>query len=239
MTICNGRVQFKSVSFGWPASDSRLRIRQGGYGSPDGDRLPLVYRVGYDLLHWEVAGLSRRLLADYMVKRLGSSERLTKTKSHHTVGEIRHWRIRLEGRIRTVNLGGIKNTEDLLSLTFITVKGTRIGPGSVSRLGNRLSAMALLAKRRGQKNKSAMCTRPFYRVLNGTVTSLRWPYDVTSDVPNTSLSVPGNVGKRLYRSRGRVRARNGGPTVTKTRGLSNRTGAERSYTGVPWHSPLD
>ena len=55
----------------------------------------------------------------------------------------------------------MKNTEDLLLLTIITIKGTRMGPGSVSRLGNRLPAMALLAKQRGQKNKSAMCTRPF------------------------------------------------------------------------------
>ena len=33
--------------------------------------------------------------------------------------------------------------------------------------------------------------------------SLRVPYDITSDVPNASLTVPSNVGKRLNRSRER------------------------------------
>ena len=64
--ICNGRMQSSPGSF-------YSRLATAGYatcygllgeaiGSPDGDRLPLVYRAGYDLLHREVAGLSRRLL---------------------------------------------------------------------------------------------------------------------------------------------------------------------------------
>ena len=64
----------------------------------------LVYGAGYDLLHQEVAGLSRRLLCDYTAERLGSSERLTKSKSHHTVGEIQRigygWRT-VSGRCLT------------------------------------------------------------------------------------------------------------------------------------------
>ena len=36
------------------------------------------------------------------------------------------------------------------------------------------------------------------------MTSLRAPYDVTGDVLNASLAVPGNVGKRLDRSRGQL-----------------------------------
>ena len=53
--------------------------------------------------------------------------------------------IRLANCIQTVNLGAVKNTENLL-LIMITVKGTRTGPGSVSRLGNRQPAMTLLAR---------------------------------------------------------------------------------------------
>ena len=65
-------------SFDRPASDSRLRIRRGGYGSPDGDRLPLVYGAGYDLLHREVAGLSRLLLVT--IRLSDSTVRSTLTK---------------------------------------------------------------------------------------------------------------------------------------------------------------
>ena len=64
------------------------------------------------------------------------------------------------------------------------------------------------------------------------VTSLRRPYDITGKVPNTSLTVPGDIGKRINRSRERLKKRNGGATVTKARGLSNRMGAERSHTAV-------
>ena len=63
--------------------------------------------------------------------------------------------------------------------------------------------------------------------------SLQSPYDVTGNIPNTSLTVPGNVGKRLNRSREQQETKNGGDTVTKARGLGNRTGAERLQTGVP------
>ena len=49
-------------------------------------------------------------------------------------------------RIRTVNLNGMKYTEDLLLAIIETVQGARTGPGSVSRLGSRLPAMALLTK---------------------------------------------------------------------------------------------
>ena len=59
------------------------------------------------------------------------------------------------------------------------------------------------------------------------MTSLRALYDVTGDVPNASLTVPGNVGKRLNRSRERLKKKDGGATVVKTRGLGNRTGAKR------------
>ena len=45
---------------------------------------------------------------------------------------------------------------------------------------------------------------PFYRVRNESVTSLRAPYDVTGDVLNASLAVPGNIGKWLDRSRGQL-----------------------------------
>ena len=55
-----------------------------------------------------------------------------------------------------LNLSEMRNTEDLLLLTIITIKGTRIGPGSVSRSGNRLLAMALLAKW-GAKRTSPQC----------------------------------------------------------------------------------
>ena len=59
------------------------------------------------------------------------------------------------------------------------------------------------------------------------MTSLRAPYDVTGDVLNASLAVPGNVGKRLNRNRGQLTEKNGGATVVKTRGLGNRAGAKR------------
>ena len=72
-----------------------------------------------------------------------------------------------------------------------------------------------------------MRTRPFYRVRNGAVTSLQAPYDVTGDVPNASLTVPSNVGKQLNRSQERLKRKDGGATVVKTRGLGNRTGAKR------------
>ena len=82
--MCNGRVQSSPGSF-----DSRLRVRRGGYGSPDGDRLPLVYRAGYDLLHREVAGLSRRLLATIRLSELAVRNTLTQREPPHTVGEVR------------------------------------------------------------------------------------------------------------------------------------------------------
>ena len=63
--------------------------------------------------------------------------------------------------------------------------------------------------------------------------SLWLPYDVTSDVPNTSLTIPGSVGKRLNRSRERLKKRDGGATVTNAWGLSNCTGAERLNTAAP------
>ena len=44
-------MQSKPGSFDQPAQDSRLCVRRGDYGFPDGDRLPLVYGAGYDLLH--------------------------------------------------------------------------------------------------------------------------------------------------------------------------------------------
>ena len=93
--------------------------------------------------------------------------------------------------------------------------------------------MALLTKRWGPKEQVHKAYSPFYRIQNGTVTSLRQPCDVTGEVPNTSLTVPGDVGKRINRSRERLKKRNGGATVTKARCLSNRTGAERSHMAVP------
>ena len=59
------------------------------------------------------------------------------------------------------------------------------------------------------------------------MTSLRAPYDITGDVPNASLTVPGNVGKRLNRSQEQLKKKDDGATVVKTRGLGNRTGAKR------------
>ena len=99
--------------------------------------------------------------------------------------------------------------------------------------GSQLPAMALLTKRWGPKEQVREVYSPFYRIQNGTVMSLWWPYDVTSEVPNTSLTVPGDIGKRINRSRERPKKRNGGATVTKEQGLSNRTGAERSHMAVP------
>ena len=82
--------------------------------------------------------------------------------------------------------------------------------------------MALLAKREGPKEQVRNAYSAFYRVLDGTVTSLRWPNDVTGDVGKRSIPQPGTgkdkkVGLRLLR----------------TRGPSNRTGAKGSHTGVP------
>ena len=74
--------------------------------------------------------------------------------------------------------------------------------------------MALLTKRGGQKNKVRSAYSPFYRVRNGAAMSLRVPYDITGNVPNTSLTVPGNVGKRLNRSREWLKKEeDGGATV--------------------------
>ena len=86
--MCNGRVQFKPRSFDQPARDSRLCIRRGDYGSSDGDRLPLVYGVGYDLLHREVAGLSHRLLATIRLSDSAVQSTSTKRDPPHTVGEV-------------------------------------------------------------------------------------------------------------------------------------------------------
>ena len=72
---------------------------------------------------------------------------------------------------------------------------------------------ALLAKRWGPKEQVRNAHSPFYRVRDGPVTSLRSPYDITGDIPNASLTVPGNVSKRLN--------------------LSNRTSTERLDTVVP------
>ena len=93
--------------------------------------------------------------------------------------------------------------------------------------------MALLTKRWGPKEQVREAYSPFYRVQDGTVTSLQQPCDVTGEVPITSLTVPGDVGKRVNCSRERLKKRKGGATVTKARCLSNRTGAERSHTAVP------
>ena len=65
------------------------------------------------------------------------------------------------------------------------------------------------------------------------VTSLRRLYDVTGNVPNTSLTVPGNVVKRLDRGRERLKKIKGGAPFANARGLSNRTGAERLNTAIP------
>ena len=83
--------------------------------------------------------------------------------------------------------------------------------------------MALLTKWWGPKEQVREAYLPFYRIQNGTVTSLQRSYDVTGKVPNTSLTVPGDVGKRINRSWERLKKRNGGATVTKVRGLSNHT----------------
>ena len=88
-SICNSRVQFKPGSFDQPARDSWLRVRWGDYGSLDGDRLPLVYGAGYDLLHREVAGLSRRLLATIRLSDSAVQSTSTKQDPLHTVGEVR------------------------------------------------------------------------------------------------------------------------------------------------------
>ena len=80
--------------------------------------------------------------------------------------------------------------------------------------------MALLARRWGPKEQVRKAYSPFYRVWNGTVTSIRLPYDITGDVPNASLTVPGNVGKRLNRSRERLEKRNGGLRLLKRGALA-------------------
>ena len=73
----------------------------------------------------------------------------------------------------------------------------------------------------------------FYRVRNNTVTSLQSPNDITGDVPNTSISIPGNVGKQLNCSRERMKTKDGGAMVAKALGRSDRMGAKRLHTGVP------
>ena len=85
MAACN----LNPGSFNQPARDSRLRIQRGDYSSPDGDRLPLVYGVGYDLLHREVVGLSHRLLATIRLSDSAVQSTLTKRDPPHTVGEVR------------------------------------------------------------------------------------------------------------------------------------------------------
>ena len=85
MAVCN----LSPGSFNQPARDSRLCIWRGDYGSLDGDRLPLVYEAGYDLLHREVAGLSCRLLATIRLSDLAVQSTLTKRDPPHTVGEVR------------------------------------------------------------------------------------------------------------------------------------------------------
>ena len=98
----------------------------------------------------------------------------------------------------------MKDTKDPL-LTIGTVKGTQIGPGSLSRLGTSYRLWHFWLDDGGQKEQVRNVYLPFYRVRDNTVTSLWPPYDVTGDVPNTSLAVPGNVGKRLNCSQGSQR----------------------------------
>ena len=92
--------------------------------------------------------------------------------------------------------------------------------------------MALLTKRWGPKEQVCEAYSPFYKIQNGTVMSLRQPCDVTGEVPNTSLIVPSDVGKRINRSWERLKKRKGGAMITKARCLSNRTDVERSHTAV-------
>ena len=101
-------------------------------------------------------------------------------------------------------------------------------------VGIRQLAMALLATRWGPKEQVHNAYSPFYRFWDSLVTSLRVPYDVTGDVPNASLTAP-----QQRRQVGKPQAgewsvtKMGGATVTKTRGLSNCTGAKRLGTGTP------
>ena len=74
--------------------------------------------------------------------------------------------------------------------------------------------MALLAKRWGPKEQVRNAYLPFYRFRDGPVMSLWSPYDVTGDIPVTSLAIPGNVGRRINRELGHSHEK-GGATVTK------------------------
>ena len=49
----------------------------------------------------------------------------------------------------------------------------------------------------GPKEQVRNVHSPFYRIWDGPVMSLWSPYDITGDVPNVSLTTPGNVGKWL------------------------------------------
>ena len=56
-----------------------------------------------------------------------------------------------------------------------------------------------------QKNKSAMRSRTFYRLRDSPATSLRLPYDMQrATFLDTSLTIPGNVGKQYKPGRERV-----------------------------------
>ena len=92
-----------------------------------------------------------------------------------------------------------------------------MGPGSVSRLGNRLLAMALLAKRGRPKEQVRNAYSAFYRISE-------WYGDVITVADMTSPATflirhypsPGNIGKQLHCSRGRlIKDKIGGATVTK------------------------
>ena len=88
--MCNVRMHLSPGSFDRPAGDSWLRVWRGGYGSPDGDRLPLVYRGGLQLAPPRGSGSFPSITRDNTAERLGSSEYLTEREPHHTVGEVRH-----------------------------------------------------------------------------------------------------------------------------------------------------
>ena len=64
-------------------------------------------------------------------------------------------------RIRTVNLGRIKYTEDLLLLTIITVKGHPDKSRRSVTVGKPATGYGTFGLTGGQKNKSAMRTQPF------------------------------------------------------------------------------
>ena len=66
--------------------------------------------------------------------------------------------------------------EDLLLVIIETVQGARTGPGSVSQLGSRLPAMALLTKTRRPKEQVRNAYSPLFMgpeqsgdVITGTV----------------------------------------------------------------------